>query len=168
MAELTPAERLQPCLLDRLTDDHPEAAKESRDLRIVSLRRYRRAVLRDIDWLLNCPAQSPREGLEEFSEVPSSVLNFGTPDLCGQTASGLGVEEFERRLVEAVRRFEPRILPESLVVKIFASHGRMDRNALAFEIEGQLWAQPLPDPLYIRTEVDLETGQCEMKDRPNG
>ena len=48
MAELTPSERLQPCLLDRLTDDHPEEVKESRDQRVVSMRRYREAVLRDL------------------------------------------------------------------------------------------------------------------------
>ncbi|MHC4560155.1 MAG: type VI secretion system baseplate subunit TssE, partial [Planctomycetota bacterium] len=38
MAELTPRDRLQPCLLDRLTDNEPEVSKESRDQRIVSIR----------------------------------------------------------------------------------------------------------------------------------
>ena len=41
MAELTQQERLQPCLLDRLTDDAPEKTQESRDQRVVSLRRLR-------------------------------------------------------------------------------------------------------------------------------
>ncbi|MHC4750853.1 MAG: type VI secretion system baseplate subunit TssE, partial [Planctomycetota bacterium] len=36
MAELTPMDRLQPCLLDRLTDDEPDVQKESRDQRVVS------------------------------------------------------------------------------------------------------------------------------------
>ena len=36
MAELTPKERLQPSLLDRLTDDEPEQQQESRDKRVLS------------------------------------------------------------------------------------------------------------------------------------
>jgi predicted component of type VI protein secretion system len=35
-------------------------------------------------------------------------------------------------------------------------------------ISGDLWALPTPDPLFVRTELDLDTGQCELKDRPNG
>jgi len=168
MAELTPAERLQPCLLDRLTDEHPEAVKESRDQRIVSLRRYRQAVLRDLDWLLNTPAPASTEKLEEFPFVADSVVNYGAPNLCGMTASGLSPVDFERQLLAAIRRFEPRIQPEGLGVRAVASPGRMDRNSFALEIIGELWAQPIPDPLFVRTEVDLETRQCELKERANG
>ena len=35
MAESTPIEKLQPCLLDRLTDDEPANQKESRLQRVV-------------------------------------------------------------------------------------------------------------------------------------
>jgi type VI secretion system protein ImpF len=168
MADLTPTERLQPCLLDRLTDENPEAVKESRDQRIVSLRRYRTAVLRDLDWLLNTGSHSSAEDLSEFGEVAKSVLNYGVPDLCGVTVSGLDPEEFERQLLEAIRVFEPRILPGTLSIQVQTSGGQEDHKAVFFEIRGDLWAQPTPDPLYVRTEVDLDTGQCELKDRPNG
>ena len=167
MAELTPTERLQPCLLDRLTDDHPESVKESRDQRIVSLRRYRAAVLRDLDWLLNTGCLSTTEDFEGLGEVARSVINYGIPDMCGVTASGVRPEEFERELLEAIRFFEPRILPGTLSIGV-AAGGRVDHNAISFEIRGDLWAQPTPDPLYLRTEVDLDTGQCEVKDRPHG
>jgi len=53
MAELTAIEKLQPCLLDRLTDDEPGKKEESRAQRVVSLQRYRRGVLRDLEWLFN-------------------------------------------------------------------------------------------------------------------
>ncbi|HJX53099.1 MAG TPA: type VI secretion system baseplate subunit TssE, partial [Polyangia bacterium] len=36
MAELTPKERLQPSLLDRLTDDDPGRATEPRESRVLS------------------------------------------------------------------------------------------------------------------------------------
>jgi type VI secretion system protein ImpF len=168
MAELTPTERLQPCLLDRLTDEHPESVKESRDFRVVSLRRYRAAVLRDLDWLLNTGCHSSAENLSEFGEVARSVLNYGIPDMCGLTASGLRIEEFERARLEAVRSFEPRILPGTLSIQVNVGYAHSDHNAISFEIRGDLWAQPTPDPLYVRTEVDLETGECHVRDRPNG
>ena len=168
MADLTPAERLQPCLLDRLTDEHPDELKESRDQRIVSLRRYRTGVLRDLEWLLNTPSCESAQDLSEFDFVRQSVLNYGIPDLCGLTASGLNPVEFERRLIEAIRTFEPRVLPDGLSIRVQALSGQMDHNALSFVISGELWALPTPDPLFVRTELDLDTGQCELKDRPNG
>jgi type VI secretion system protein ImpF len=33
---------------------------------------------------------------------------------------------------------------------------------MLFEIEGDLWAQPMPLQLYLRTEVDLEVGQARV------
>jgi type VI secretion system protein ImpF len=40
----------------------------------------------------------------------------------------------------------------------------MDRNALVFIIEGQLWARPYPQNLVLRTELDLETGTVTLDD----
>jgi len=53
MAELIPKERLQPSLLDRLTDDEPLQDKESQEQRVLSLRQLRSSVIRDLQWLLN-------------------------------------------------------------------------------------------------------------------
>ena len=41
MAELTTQERLQPSLLDRLTDDEPGKHEESRDKRVITANRLR-------------------------------------------------------------------------------------------------------------------------------
>jgi type VI secretion system protein ImpF len=162
MAELTPTERLQPCLIDRLTDEEPGQKQETRDHRVMSLQRYRQAVLRDLSWLLNTSADPHLKGLDEFEEVPSSVLNYGVPDVTGRQVSGLDLIEYEAKIRTAVQQFEPRIDPESISVESAADHAAMDHRALAFEIRGALWAQPVPEQLFIRTEVDLETGQCEL------
>ena len=50
MAELLPQERLQPSLLDRLVDDNPGEQKESRDQRVLVIRKLRDFVLRDLAW----------------------------------------------------------------------------------------------------------------------
>ncbi len=38
----------------------------------------------------------------------------------------------------------------------------MNRNSLAFLIEGEMWAQPLPQSISVRTEFDLETGAVKI------
>ena len=62
MSDLTPIEKLQPCLLDRLTDDEPTKPVESRRERVVSMQRYRNGVLRDLGWLFNSNAFLYDEG----------------------------------------------------------------------------------------------------------
>ncbi|HTN73617.1 MAG TPA: type VI secretion system baseplate subunit TssE [Pirellulaceae bacterium] len=164
MAELTPSERLQPSLLDRLTDDEPEQSVESRDRRILSLDRIRACVLRDLQWLLNCSNIDQIEDLEERPQVKTSVLNYGIPDLTGLTASGIKVPDLERRVREAIWNFEPRILRHSLRVTARRYSNLSNNNALVFEIEGEMWAQPLPLRLYLRTEVDLDSGNVLVKE----
>ncbi len=168
MAELTPLERLQPCLLDRLTDDEPHRKQESRERRVMSMTRYRQAVLRDLAWLLNTPSHVESDGLHEFEEVPTSVLNFGVRDVTGMTMAGSSAEDVERQMLNAIRRFEPRVNPDSLSVKTAVDPTAMSNRAIQLEVHGDLWARPVPESLYIKTEVDLETGECRINQGTNG
>ena len=163
MAELTPRERLQPSLLDRLTDDEPGKTQESRERRVLSMRALRQGVLRDLGWLLNTTALSSVQDLSAYPEAARSTLNFGLPDLAGRSSSGIDIGELERELREAICRFEPRILPQSLSVRAVAAGGE-SHNTLTFEVEGQLWAQPVPERLFLRTELDLEIGAIRVSD----
>ncbi len=163
MAELTPSEKLQPCLLDRLTDDDPKKRMESRNLRVMSLQRYREAVMRDLSWLLNTHANSEQSGFDTFEEIPSSVLNFGVQNVAGMTAASLSVDDMRFQLTEAVQRFEPRILPDTISIVIAANPDEMSHSrSLGFEIRGVLWSQPIPESLFIKTELDLETGKSRL------
>lgn len=168
MAEIAPMERLQPCLLDRLTDDEPEMAREGRDQHVVSLRKYRKAVLRDVEMLFNSRAYPLHDMIYEFAEVARSVLNYGILDLSGASISEENASELEVQLKQALKNFEPRISHKALAVHVVSSHDTHDVRTLLFEISGELWAQPLPDHLFIKTEVDLETGHCRWKGEPGG
>ncbi|HEV2319447.1 MAG TPA: GPW/gp25 family protein [Verrucomicrobiae bacterium] len=166
MAEPTPFERLQPCLLDRLTDDEPAKTEESRNQRVISQARYKRGVLRDLEWLFNASAHLPEEGVRQFrlSDYPEahrSVINFGTRQLCGMLAPNM--DELERELAEAVRLFEPRIINHTLTVK-----ATVERHLVTIEMFGELWANPVPEKLFIKTSIDLETGQCSLGDGGHG
>jgi len=166
MAELSPQERLQPALLDRLIDDEPDKKVEPRDKRVLSKAMLRRAVLRDLSWLFNSTQlESSRGEFAGYPEARRSVVNFGLPAMSGETASTFDPAALERSIRRAIMDFEPRIDPNSLRVETLASTLDLDsHNLIAVQIRGSLWAQPVPLEIYLRTEVDLETGNVEIRD----
>ncbi len=164
MAELTPRERLQPSLLDRLTDDEPDQSQESRDKRVLSMNRLRECVLRDLAWLFNASRMPEDSDIERYPFAARSTINFGLPPLAGVTARSLDVDGLEFILRQVIVDFEPRILRNSLRVRASFTEERMSHNALTFEIEGELWGQPMPIQLYWKTEIDLESGQVKVEE----
>jgi type VI secretion system protein ImpF len=164
MAELTPQERLQPALLDRLTDEDPSKHLEPREARVMSRQKLRQAVLRDLAWLFNATRPTDIDWAS-YPEAERSVVNYGLPALSGETASSLDVMELERIIRQVIVDFEPRITPSTLQVETLVSEDQLEHhNVISVQIRGQLWSQPVPIELLLRTEVDLETGQVEIRE----
>ena len=169
MAELTPSEKLQPALLDRLRDDDPDARIESRDQRVMSMHRLRESVIRDLGWLLNTQnlhAVLPR--VSSYAQAQASVINYGLPELAGRVLGREHLPALEDAVREAIRHYEPRLLPGSVRIHVDFDQARANRRALSFHIEAQLWSQPVPEQLYLRTELDLETGGVHIDGAPAG
>ena len=151
--------RIHPCLLDRLQDDDSANRLESRGARVVSVQAYRAGVLRDLTWLFSTSAHLPVEGTKpgaefrigDFPEVERSVLNYGVRHLFGLTAPDMGA--LEESLYAAICVFEPRIIKNTLSVRAI-----MENQIVSFEISGDLWANPIPEKLYIKTQIDIEAG----------
>jgi type VI secretion system protein ImpF len=162
MPDPIPAERIQACLLDRLTDENPESQTESRNARILSLQKYREAALRDLRWLLNARAHVSAEEIADFGEAAKSVLTYGLRDLCGTLSSTLDPTKFERELLDAIHQFEPRLIKTALKIRTIATEHSAEPNVIAFELHGELWANPIPEQLYLKTEIDLDTGECRV------
>ena len=160
MAELFPKERLQPSLLDRLSDDEPYKTVESREQRVLSFQKLKQSVVRDLEWLLNTGCLETVQDLSDYPEVKQSVLNYGIPDLTGTTASNVDPTTLERILRRRIIDFEPRLLPRSLKVRV---SNKDEHNTVIIEIEGELWSQPVPERLYLKTILDLELGDFEVK-----
>lgn len=161
MADLSTQERLQPSLLDRLRDDEPHVAQESRERRVMTSAKLREYVMRDLGWLFNCtlPSDVVAAGLPQ---VEDSTIAYGIPDLAGAVVAGLDIEAFRQGLRAAIVRFEPRLESASLRVDVDLDTARMDRLTMSFRIESTLWAQPLPLSLYLKTEVDLQTARFSV------
>ena len=162
---ILPQDRLQPALLDRLTDDEPEKKQEPREARVLSKSRMRQSVLRDLAWLFNATRLESSADLAPAPYVRRSVLNFGLPAMSGKVASSLDVTDLTRAIREAILSFEPRILPGTLEINTLLEGGDLDHhNVLGVEIHGQLWAQPVPMEFLVRTDFDLETGKVRITD----
>src|SRR5262245_59003710 len=163
--QLAPQDRLQPALLDRLTDEEPDKKTEPREARVLSKRRLRESVLRDLAWLLNATRPESSDALATAPQVRRSVLNFGLPPMSGHVASSLDMTDLTRAIREAILTFEPRILPSTLEIKTLVDPGELDHhNVIGVQIQGQLWAQPVPLEFLVRTDFDLETGNVRMTD----
>lgn len=165
MAEPTPSERLQPALLDRLTDDEPDNKLEAREARLISRSRLRQAVLRDLGWLFNATRMAEERDWASAPYARRSVINYGLPALSGETASTFDVMQLEQAIRQVIIEFEPRIDPSTLQVEAQVSQIALDHhNQIQLHIRGNLWAQPVPIELLLRTDVDLETGQVHIHD----
>ena len=159
MADRTITERLQPSLLDRLTDDQRDAATEERDDWLIDMRRLRDIVLRDLSWLIN--TTNSGLDLEAFPQAAKSVLNYGIDSISGMTAGGQRALVLRQSLLNAIETYEPRLRSGTLDLRLAPGEG--DRgDQLIFDIRADLWAQPLPMELYLRTKVDMSSGEASV------
>jgi len=162
MGQWSLKERLQPSLLDRLTDLHPEKSSESSSQQSMSQSQFKEAVIRDLGWLLNSVAMEVYVDLEKYPEVKRSVLNYGLPDLSGHTSSTIDVRSVEKSIRAAIQQFEPRIIRNSLKVKVHSNPDAMSHNSLVFEIAGAVFGQPSPFQVVLKSELDLECGEFQL------
>lgn len=158
------AERLQPSLLDRLTDNEPEQKTETVDRREFTPEYLRQSVRRDLAWLFNTVNLVTTQDLDPYPEVANSVLNYGVGDLTGKSVSSIDVGAAERMLRDAILTYEPRLLRKSVRVELVGDREQVRYNQLCFNIHAQLWAEPLPLRLMLRTELNLETGDASVSE----
>lgn len=181
MAELTSQERLQPSLLDRLTDHDPRNPQEPLDARVLNRQQLRAAVLRDLSWLFNANRAEPARRIGKATRpahieaelamwkaaphARRSVLNFGLASLSGESAGRLDMSAVSKDIKQAILDFEPRIDPDTLEVDVMLDGSMQSHhNQLKLVIRGHMWNQPVPLELLLNASVDVETGQAVVRD----
>jgi len=173
MAGLVSQERLQPSLLDRLTDDQPSEKRESLDARVLNKHQLRAAVLRDLTWLFNATREELDLGADDeeryamwqrAAAARESVLNFGIPSLSGRALAAADFPTLQDRVRTQIIRFEPRIDPKTLSVEVVNDRPGIQPTNLRLVIKGSLWNQPVPLELLLNADVDVDTGQASVRD----
>jgi type VI secretion system protein ImpF len=168
MADTTSRERLQPSLLDRLTDHAPDTSRETFEQQTLGMVQLRQAVLRDLAWLLNTTNMAAIEDMSETKLAEASAVNFGVPGLAGNIGTTNRLAAIETGIADAIRAFEPRIRADTLRVRLRPMADDKPTPSLVFEIRGELWAQPVPQQLFLETAIELETRLTVITDARGG
>ena len=164
MADNLLSERLQPSLLDRLTDEAPSEKQESRSHRAIDISRLREIIKRDLAWLLNTNSLGAMLDEKSYPHVAKSVLNYGVREVAGEYSTSQRVEMIRKSILHAITVHEPRIIRGSTAVELRTEDGKgKGETLIAFDIHADMWAQPMPMELYLRSEVDVTTGELELE-----
>ena len=162
MADKMMSERLQPSLLDRLTDDDPTNLQESREARVIDIRRLREIVQRDLSWLLNTNNGETWLDSTRYPLASKSVINFGVKEVAGDYSSQDRVALIRKSIAAAIENYESRIRKGSAHVEVRTDNVSR-QTIINFDIRADMWAEPIPVQLYLRTSVDVTTGQVSLE-----
>ncbi|MDR1424972.1 MAG: type VI secretion system baseplate subunit TssE [Azoarcus sp.] len=144
-----------PALLDRLSQ---------RASATITRSAFRKSVLRDLSWLLNCTNLETQLPLDGFPHAKYSVLNFGIPSLAGYRFSESELSDMAKRIELALAYFEPRILKDSLKVSVANDKSASLYNLARFRIEATYWFEPYPLDMVIRAQWDMDAGNVEIRE----
>lgn len=148
MARVQSDQRLLGSVLDRLLDRDASTSRRR------SLAELRSAVRRDLEDLLNCHQRclSSPSGLDE---LPSSILDYGIPDVASvDPTTAESRETFCGRIEQVLRRYEPRF--KSIKVRVLENVDGLDRT-LRFRMEAVLETNSGPEPVAMDTHLDPVT-----------
>ena len=157
-------ERFWPSLYDRLRGGDVSG----QDDYFIDASSLRGVVKRDLELLLNATALESCIDLEAYPAIRRSVLNYGLTDLTGKIVSGLNAWEVQESLQAALAAFEPRIVPDSVRVRVDAEGVAANEDAfdpekgLTLSISGTILGTPMPEAVYIQTRWDAELSEAEV------
>jgi type VI secretion system protein ImpF len=147
-------------ILDRLIDSDPRSATEPPLSRAQSLRMFRSAVRRDLEWLLN----SRRIAVEpdpSLAEVCRSVYVMGLSEFTGY---GIADPKEQARLLQhlqmTIAQFEPRLTN----LRITPQGDPVKTRQMGFRIEGSLLVDPAPERISFDTVLQLSSGEYLVKE----
>ncbi|NNK17192.1 MAG: type VI secretion system baseplate subunit TssE [Sulfitobacter sp.] len=161
MADNLLSERLQPSLLDRLTDNAPTEKQETRAHRAIDISRLREIIKRDLAWLLNTNSIESTFDVKTYPNVARSVLNFGVREVAGEYSTSDRAEKIRKSILKAIELHEPRIILGSTAVELRTEDSKGETQ-IAFDIHADMWAQPMPLELYLRSKVDVTSGEVTL------
>ena len=138
----------------------PNFELEPAERRMLSMRRLRECVLRDLGWLFNSLNLDSTQDLSSYPQVAASVLNFGLPSFAGRMTSSIEPAEAAERLRRVIELFEPRL--SNVRVKPRPVAEEESDGTLDFTIDAQLWGYPSPQQLELHTRIDTMTGDITV------
>jgi type VI secretion system protein ImpF len=123
-----------------------------------SVRQLKRALLRDLEWLLNT-RRIAEPAPDSYPEVQRSVYHYGLPDI---SSMSLDPETVKRRLVayveECLELFEPRLT----AVRVTPVEQETEDRTVRFKIEALLRMDPSPERIVFDTVLEPARGEFQV------
>jgi type VI secretion system protein ImpF len=141
-------------VLDRLVavEDWPATRSQS-------VRFFREALKRDVEWLLNT-RRPPLVQLDSWPAAKASVVNYGLPDITSLGLTSAADHNTLRLAIAAcLRAFEPRLTD----VHVTLEGSDLADRRLRFHIEGNLRLDPAPEEVAFDTVLELSSGEYKVK-----
>ncbi len=152
---------VQPSVLDRLTDEDPRSAVDPRLTYADSLRAFKAAVQRDLEWLLNTRRTSDGADVDALDEVRRSLYNFGMPDITAMSRDSVPARsQLLQQVEETLALFEPRL--GQVRISMVEVEGDLNRRELRFVVEATLRLDPTPEQVMFDTVLHFASGQIDL------
>lgn len=121
----------------------------------------RRHLMEDLVNLLGTINMETVQSLDEFPYVQKSVLNYGIMELSRNSTDNINSPALLRDLKTALLRHEPRLIDESLIVKL--RHEATDSGQrVSFNVTAEMTAKPVDVPLEFVAEIDVGAGKLAL------
>ena len=151
---------LRASVLDRLMQGETGGGRAAYDY--IGLRELRDAVARDLEWLFNSKRWIPWD-MDKFPEARASIMTYGLPDFSTYSWRNAGdADSISGLMAEMIRRFEPRLLPQSVHVETLETSDISDFR-LCFRIDAVLQADTLSEPISFDTSIEFESSRVNVK-----
>jgi type VI secretion system protein ImpF len=124
-------------------------------------RALREEVSINLGYLLNTIRLEAAQDLSDFPYVARSILNFGVPDIASIAMVSSAVDTIPAAIVEAVRRFEPRLIPSTVQCRRDESVEAHTLN-IRFHVSGDLDCDPVAVPVSFVADIDLHSAKVRM------
>lgn len=99
--------------------------------------------------------------LQNMDYVKKSILNYGIPDMSRLTVDDHRNAQVARDLRTALLAHEPRLIAETLVVKMRRPEADSAQR-IAFDITAEMAARPVDVPLEFVAEIDTGAGKVAV------
>jgi type VI secretion system protein ImpF len=153
---------LMPTLLDRLADHAPHQQHELPESYTVTRAQMRSIIKRDLAYLLNTTNLGKLIDRRTHPEAAASTMNYGVPPLAGDFVAARAWVDIKQDIRQAILDFEPRLIPETVVVVLLEDGTAKHSGNLSFEIRGEIRMDPYPLEFTVQSTLDLETSQVHM------
>lgn len=153
-----------PCLLERLLDDEPKKAEEPWDKFYYDQKKMKVLITQNISEILNNANIEPNLDASVHNEVTRSVLNYGISPQVGSYSNTHNWLRIETLIRDALIRFEPRLIPESVTVRLNGEDGSpVKHGLLSFHINALIAWPPYPFELRLSACYEGETESVNLQ-----